>query len=80
MADEFGSDVFLSCRAKEREIVGPSTEHLRGDGLRAGSDEWEIQAGASIPAQIEEGLEHEPILPHPHRAVYRRVRQDQIPS
>src|SRR4029434_4981133 len=35
---------------------------LRADGLQVWFDEWEIRAGDSIPAKIEEGLEHSRVL------------------
>src|SRR6266540_7043902 len=37
-------------------------ERLRADGLRVWLDVWEIRPGDSIPAKIEEGLEHSRVL------------------
>jgi hypothetical protein len=39
-------------------VVRPLAERLRADGLKVWLDEWEIKPGDSIPAKIEEGLEH----------------------
>src|SRR5687767_923424 len=58
MADDFTYDVFLSHSAKDKAVVRPLAERLREDGLRVWFDEWEIRPGDSIPAKIEEGLEH----------------------
>ena len=61
MSDQFSYDVFLSHSAKDKAIVRPLAERL-ADGLRVWFDEWEIQPGHSIPAKIEEGLEHSRVL------------------
>jgi len=37
-------------------------KQLRKDGLRVWFDEWILKAGDSIPAKIEEGLEHSRVL------------------
>jgi len=58
MPDEFPYDVFLSHSAKDKTIVRAVAERLRADGLRVWFDEWVLKAGDSIPAKIEEGLEH----------------------
>jgi len=62
MADDFQYDVFLSHSSKDKPVVREVAERLRGDGLRVWFDEWEIQPGDSIPAKIEEGLEHSRVL------------------
>lgn len=62
MADEFKYDVFLSHSSKDLDVVRDVAERLRADGLRVWFDEWEIRAGDSIPAKIEEGLEHSRVL------------------
>jgi hypothetical protein len=62
MADDFKYDVFLSHSAKDQAAVHPSAERLRVDGLRVWFDEGEIRLGDSIPAKIEEGLEHSCVL------------------
>jgi hypothetical protein len=62
MADEFSYDVFLSHSSRDRSIVCAVAERLRADGLRVWFDQWEIQAGDSIPAKIEEGLEQSRVL------------------
>jgi hypothetical protein len=62
MPSPFPYDVFLSHSAKDKPIVRPLAERLRGDGLRVWFDEWEIKPGDSIPAKIEEGLEHSRVL------------------
>lgn len=55
-------DVFLSHSSKDKPIVRPLAERLRKDGVRVWFDEWEIKPGDSIPAKIEEGLEHSRVL------------------
>src|SRR6185436_6511389 len=62
MADDFTYDVFLSHSAKDKAVVRPLAERLRADGLRVWLDDWEIRPGDSIPARIEEGLEHSRVL------------------
>ncbi len=62
MADDFAYDVFLNHSAKDKAVVRDVAERLRGDGLRVWFDEWEIRPGDSIPAKIEEGLEHSRVL------------------
>lgn len=62
MPDEFAYDVFLSHSAKDKAVVRPLAERLRADGLKVWFDEWEIKPGDSIPAKIEEGLEHSRVL------------------
>jgi TIR domain-containing protein len=62
MADEFTHDVFLSHSAKDKEVVRAVAERLRTDGLKVWFDEWVLKAGDSIPAKIEEGLEHSRVL------------------
>ena len=63
MSDEsFTHDVFLSHSAKDKAVVRAVAERLRKDGLRVWFDEWEIKPGDSIPAKIEEGLEHSRVL------------------
>ena len=62
MADDFTYDVFLNHSAKDKAVVRDVAERLRGDGLRVWFDEWEIRPGDSIPAKIEEGLEHSRVL------------------
>src|SRR5881275_3303861 len=62
MPDDFQYDVFLSHSAKDKAVVRPIAERLRADGLRVWLDDWEIRPGDSIPAKIEEGLEHSRLL------------------
>src|SRR5215212_7417128 len=62
MADDFKYDVFLSHSSKDKANVRAFAERLRADGLRVWLDEWEIRPGDSIPAKIEEGLEHSRVL------------------
>ena len=57
MSEQFGYDVFLSHSSKDKAVVRAVAERLRKDGVRVWFDEWEIKAGDSIPAKIEEGLE-----------------------
>jgi hypothetical protein len=65
MADDFKYDVLLSHSAKDKAVVRPLAERLRADGLRVWFDEWELKPGDSIPAKIEEGLEHSQFPIHP---------------
>ncbi len=58
MSAEFQYNVFLSHSAKDKAVVRPLAERLRQDGLKVWFDEWQIEPGHSIPAKIEEGLEH----------------------
>jgi hypothetical protein len=62
MSADFDYDVFLSHSSKDKAVVHPLAERLRQDGLRVWFDEWEIRPGDSIPAKIEEGLEHSRVL------------------
>jgi small GTP-binding protein len=62
MADEFKYDVFLSHSSKDKEVVRAIAEQLRADGLCVWLDDWEIRPGDSIPAKVEEGLEHSRVL------------------
>ena len=57
-ADDFTHDVFLSHSSKDKAVVRVVAERLRKDGLRVWLDDWEIRPGDSIPAKIEDGLEH----------------------
>jgi hypothetical protein len=59
---EFQYDVFLSHSAKDKAGVRPLAERLRQDGLKVWFDEWVLKPGDSIPAKIEEGLEHSRVL------------------
>jgi len=59
---QFQFDVFLSHSAKDKAVVRAVAERLKKDGLRVWFDEWEIRAGDSIPAKVEEGLEHSRVL------------------
>jgi len=56
--ENFQFDTFLSHSTKDKAVVRAVAERLRADGLRVRFDEWEIKPGDSIPAKIEEGLEH----------------------
>src|SRR5271166_6487086 len=60
--DQFSFDVFLSHSSKDKAVVRAVAERLRADGLRVWLDDWEIRPGDSIPAKIEEGLEHSRVL------------------
>ena len=62
MSDEFSFDVFLSHSSKDKTVVRAVAERLRADGLRVWFDEWVLKADDSIPAKIEEGLEHSRVL------------------
>jgi small GTP-binding protein len=43
-------------------VVRAVAERLRKNGLKVWFDEWELKPGDSIPAKIEEGLEHSRVL------------------
>ena len=59
---DFKFDVFLSHSSQDKAVVRDVAERLRADGLRVWFDEWEIRPGDSIPAKIEDGLEHSRVL------------------
>ena len=59
---DFQYDVFLSHSAKDKAVVRSLAERLRNDGLKVWFDEWALKPGDSIPAKIEEGLEHSRVL------------------
>lgn len=54
---EFNFDAFLSHSADDREVVRNLAERLRSDGLRIWFHEWAIPPGASIPIEVDIGLE-----------------------
>lgn len=58
MLADFSYDVFLSYSTKDKDVVRALAKRLRADGLRVWFDERVLKAGDSIPAKIEEGLEH----------------------
>ena len=62
MSDEaFTHDVFLSHSAKDKAVVRPLAERLQvavRQHLKVSFDEWVLKPGDSIPAKIEEGLDH----------------------
>src|SRR5260370_5513840 len=62
MPEQFSYDVFLSHSSKDKSVVRAVAERLRTDGLRVWFDAWELRPGDSIPAKIEEGLEHSRVL------------------
>ena len=57
-----GYGVLPSHSAKDKAVVRPLAERLRADGLKVWFDEWALKPGDSIPAKIEEGLEHSRVL------------------
>ena len=62
MASEFQYDVFLSHSSKDKTVVREIAERLKCGGVRVWLDEEQIKPGDSIPAKIEEGLEHSRVL------------------
>lgn len=62
MSELFPFDVFLSHSSKDKAAVREAAERLRRDGLRVWFDEWVLKPGDSIPAKIEDGLEHSRVL------------------
>ncbi len=59
---EFQYDVFLSHSSKNKDVVRDIANRLKSDGVKVWFDEWEIQPADSIPAKIEDGLEHSRVL------------------
>jgi small GTP-binding protein len=62
MVDNFLFDVFLSHSSKDKAVVREIANRLRSDGVDVWFDEWILEPGDSIPAKIEEGLEHSRVL------------------
>ncbi len=62
MSSDSTHNVFLSHSAKDKAVVRAVAERLRADGLRVWFDEWVLKTGDSIPAKIEDGLEHSRVL------------------
>ena len=60
--ETFQYDVFLSHSSKDKDLVRSIAERLRADGLQVWFDEWVLTPGDSMPAKIEEGLEHSRVL------------------
>jgi hypothetical protein len=58
LSERFSLDVFLSYTSWDKAVVREVAGQLQADGLRVWFDDWEIHPGDSIPAKIEEGLEH----------------------
>jgi hypothetical protein len=58
----FEFDVFLSHSSGDKDVVRDIANRLKSDGVRVWFDEWEIKPGDSIPAKIEDGLEHSRVL------------------
>ena len=72
MNADFPYDDFLSHSSKDKAVVRPLAERLKKDGLKVWFDEWALKPGDSIPAKIEEGLEHSRVLACPSVAYWRR--------
>jgi hypothetical protein len=62
MANDFKYDVFLSHSSKDKAVVRAVAEKLCEDGIRVWLDDWEVHAGDSIPAKVEDGLENSRVL------------------
>jgi hypothetical protein len=62
MSEQFNYDVFLSHSSKDKAVVRELAGRLKKDGVRVWLDEEQIKPGDSIPAKIEEGLEHSRVL------------------
>lgn len=56
--DGFVFDMFLSHSSLDEYFVRLVPERWRKEGLKAWFDEWVLKPGDSIPARIEDGLEH----------------------
>ena len=61
-SEDFDFDVFLSYSSRDKDVVREIANRLKSDGVRVWFDEWEIRPGDSIPAKIEDGLEHSRVL------------------
>ncbi|QDV42484.1 translocation protein TolB [Stieleria neptunia] len=59
---DFEWDAFLSHSSNNKVAVRDLANRLKSDGVRVWFDEWEIRPGDSIPAKIENGLEHSRVL------------------
>jgi WD40 repeat protein/GTPase SAR1 family protein len=59
---QFSFDAFLSHSSLDKDQVREIAERLRADGVRVWFDEWILKPGDSIPAKIENGLEHSRVL------------------
>ena len=62
MSTDFQFDVFLSHSSQDKPVVRELAARLTKDGIRVWLDEEQIKLGHSIPARIEEGLEHSRVL------------------
>ncbi|MBI4307044.1 MAG: toll/interleukin-1 receptor domain-containing protein [Chloroflexi bacterium] len=62
MNDQFQFDVFLSHSSKDKAVVRAVADRLRSDGLKVWFDGWVLRPGDSIPAKIEDGLDHSRVL------------------
>lgn len=58
MPEQFTHDVFLSHSSRDKPVVRELAARLKRDGVRVWLDEEQIKPGDSIPAKVEEGLEH----------------------
>lgn len=58
MAEGFLYQVSMSHSSKDKAVVGQIADLLRWDGLKVWFLEWVIKPGGSIPAKVEEGLDH----------------------
>jgi hypothetical protein len=56
--DDFPFDALLRQSAKDKAVVRPVAEQLRKDGLKVWFDERVLKPGHSIPAKVEEELQH----------------------
>ena len=62
MPDDFPTTSSSATARRTRRWCAPLAERLRQDGLKVWFDEWVLKPGDSIPAKIEEGLEHSRVL------------------
>jgi hypothetical protein len=62
MLSDLRFDVFLSHSSKDKAVVRELAARLKKDGVRVWLDDEQIKPGDSIPAKIEEGLEHSRVL------------------
>ncbi len=63
MNEGFVFDAFLSHSSRDKNFIPLVPERSRKDGLKAWFDEWVLKPADSVPATIEDGLEHLRALP-----------------
>jgi hypothetical protein len=62
VAQDFQFDVFLSHCSKDKPVVRKLAARLKADGVKVWLDAEQIKPGDSIPAKVDDGLEHSRLL------------------